>query len=57
LALKLSIHEYLPIVLLYKIVMFPWSHVLEKVMSLSVWLGVRGKPRVKVHGIEECENY
>jgi len=33
------------------------SHDLEKVMSLSLWLGVCRTPRVQVLGIEESENY
>jgi len=37
-------------------VIFPWSHDLEQVTSLSVWLGVRCTPRVKDPGNEEAEN-
>jgi len=36
---------------------FSWSHDLEQVTSLSVWLGVRRTPRVKVPGNEEADNY
>jgi len=36
---------------------FSWSHNLQQVTSLSVWLGVRRTPRVRVPGIEEAENY
>ena len=36
-------------------VIFPWSRDLEQVTSLSVWLGVRLTPRVKVPGNEEAE--
>jgi len=38
-------------------VIFAWSHDLEQVTSLSVWLGVHRTPRVKVPGNEEAENY
>jgi len=38
-------------------VIFPWSHDLQQVASLSVWLGVRRTPRVHVPGNEEAENY
>jgi len=38
-------------------VIFPWSHDLEQVTSLSVWLGVRRTPKVKDPGNEEAENY
>jgi len=37
-------------------VIFSWSHDLEQVTSLSVWLGVRGTLRVYVLGNEEAEN-
>ena len=36
---------------------FPWSHDLEQVTSLLVWIGVRRTPRVKIPGNEEAENY
>jgi len=38
-------------------VIFPWWLDLEQLMSLSVWLGVRGTPRAKDHYNEEAENY
>ena len=38
-------------------VIFPWSHDLEQVTSLSVWLGVRRTSRVKVPVNEEAANY
>ena len=36
---------------------FPWSHDLKQVTSLSVWLGARRTPRVYVSGNEEAENW
>jgi len=36
---------------------FPWSHDLEQLTTLSVWLGVRRTSRVKDHYNEEAENY
>ena len=38
-------------------VIFPWSHDLEQVTSISAWLDVRRTPEVEVPGIEETENY
>jgi len=38
-------------------VIFPWSHDLEQLTLLSVWLGVRRTPRAKDHYNEEAEDY
>jgi len=38
-------------------VIFHWSHDLEQVSSLSIWLGARHTPKVYVHGMEKAENY
>jgi len=38
-------------------VIFPWSHDLEQLTSLSVWLGVRRTARIKDHYNEEAANY
>jgi len=40
----LNVHDYVGSFF----VIFPWSHDLEKVTPLSVWLGVRRTPRVYV---------
>jgi len=50
---ELGVHNYLSILFCD----LPWSHNLEKVTSLSIWLGVRCTPRIYAPGIEECENY
>ena len=50
---QLNVHNYLSILFWD----FSWSHDLEQVTSLSVWLGVRRIPTVYVPGIEACENY
>jgi len=38
-------------------VIFLWSQDLEELTSLSVWLGVRRRPRANDPGNEEAENY
>ena len=45
------------IIFQYFFVIFLWSDDLEQVTPLSVWLGLRRKPRVYVPGVEEAENY